>query len=134
MLFNGSIVVMMTASTLSTGSYDAAWQICVYWYVCFRTSMLSANSLQVHGRHPEQQSKARQLRQLLQGLSISWSSDRVLLRRHKKPYMDIFLSTWVLLAGGLVVALPAMLLNIKDTVPLEEDLKFTEEYRGCVGC
>jgi hypothetical protein len=46
---------------------------------------------------------------------------------YKKPYMDIFLSTWVLLAGSLVVALPVMLLKIKDTVPLEEDLKFTDE-------
>ena len=46
---------------------------------------------------------------------------------YKRPYMDIFLSSWVLLAGSLVIALPVMLLKIKDTVPLEEDLKFTDE-------
>jgi hypothetical protein len=41
--------------------------------------------------------------------------------------MDIFLSSWVMLAASLVIALPVMLLKIKDTVPLEEDLKFTDE-------
>jgi hypothetical protein len=66
---------------MSYGFYDAAWQTCVYWYVYPRTNMLSANSVQVHGRHLEQQSKARQLRRLLQGHSISWSSDRFSLRR-----------------------------------------------------
>jgi hypothetical protein len=45
----------------------------------------------------------------------------------KRPYMDIFLSSWVLLAGSLVIALPVMLLKIRDTVPIEEDLKFTDE-------
>ena len=45
----------------------------------------------------------------------------------KTPYMNMFLSSWILLAGSLVVALPVMLLKIKDTVPVEEDLKFTDE-------
>ncbi|CAN9090544.1 unnamed protein product [Alternaria sp. RS040] len=46
---------------------------------------------------------------------------------YKRPYMDIFLSSWVMLAASLVIALPVMLLKIKDTVPLEEDLRFTDE-------
>jgi hypothetical protein len=46
---------------------------------------------------------------------------------YKKPYMDILLSSWILLAGSLIVALPVMLLKIKDTVPIEEDLRFTDE-------
>jgi hypothetical protein len=45
----------------------------------------------------------------------------------KRPYMDIFLSSWVLLAGSLFIALPVMLLKIRDTVPIEEDLRFTDE-------
>jgi hypothetical protein len=45
----------------------------------------------------------------------------------KRPYMDIFLSSWVLLAGSLVIALPVMLLKIRDTVPVEEDLRFNDE-------
>lgn len=41
--------------------------------------------------------------------------------------MNIFASCWALLAGSLVVALPVLLLRIKDTVPLEEDLKLSDE-------
>lgn len=40
--------------------------------------------------------------------------------------MNLFASCWILLAGSLVIALPVMVWKIKDTVPLEEDLKFTD--------
>ncbi len=43
------------------------------------------------------------------------------------PYMNLFALSWVLLAGSLVIALPAMILETKDTVPVEGDLKFTVE-------
>lgn len=56
------------------------------------------------------------------GGAISWRVDAV-----KTPYMTQFVSCWVLLAGSLLCALPVMLLKIKDTVPIEEDLKFTDE-------
>jgi hypothetical protein len=56
------------------------------------------------------------------GGAISWRLDSL-----KTPYMNQLVSCWVLLAGSLVVALPVMLLKIKDTVPIEEDLKFTDE-------
>jgi hypothetical protein len=56
------------------------------------------------------------------GAAIIWRLDG-----YKVPYMNLFISCWVLLAGSLVVALPVMLLKIKDTVPIEEDLKFTDE-------
>ncbi len=56
------------------------------------------------------------------GAAIIWRLDGL-----KIPYMNIFASCWILLAGSLVVALPVMLLKIKDTVPVEEDLKFTDE-------
>jgi hypothetical protein len=56
------------------------------------------------------------------GAAIIWRLDE-----YKVPYMNLFISCWVLLAGSLVVALPVMLLKIKDTVPVEEDLKFTDE-------
>ena len=42
-------------------------------------------------------------------------------------YINMFASCWILLAGSLIVALPVMILKIKDTVPIEEDLKFTDE-------
>jgi hypothetical protein len=41
--------------------------------------------------------------------------------------MPLFISCWVLLAGSLVIALPVVLLKIKYPVPIEEDLKFTDE-------
>jgi hypothetical protein len=56
------------------------------------------------------------------GAAIVWRLDG-----YKVPYMNLFISCWVLLAGSLVVALPVMMLKIKDTVPIEEDLKFTDE-------
>jgi len=41
--------------------------------------------------------------------------------------MSELASTWALLAGSLVIALPVMLKTIRDTVPLEEDLKLSDE-------
>lgn len=43
------------------------------------------------------------------------------------PYMNLFASCWALLAGSLVIAAPVMLIKIKDTIPLSEDLKFSDE-------
>ncbi|KAL2436753.1 hypothetical protein ABEF95_014035 [Exophiala dermatitidis] len=43
------------------------------------------------------------------------------------PYMSLFASFWILLAGRLIVALPVVILKIKDTVPVEEDLKVSDE-------
>lgn len=56
------------------------------------------------------------------GAAIIWRLDGV-----NTPYMNLFASCWILLAGSLVIALPVMLLKIKDTVPVEEDLNFTDE-------
>lgn len=56
------------------------------------------------------------------GAAIIWRLDG-----KKVPYMNLFVSCWVLLASSLVIALPVMMLKIKDTVPLEEDIKFTDE-------
>ncbi len=54
--------------------------------------------------------------------AIIWRLDGL-----KSSFMNLFASCWVLLAGSLVIALPVMILKIKDTVPVEEDLKFTDE-------
>lgn len=56
------------------------------------------------------------------GAAIIWRLDGL-----KVPYMNMFVSCWILLAGSLVCALPVMVWKIKDTVPVEEDLKFTDE-------
>lgn len=43
------------------------------------------------------------------------------------PFMNLFASCWALLAGSLIVASPLIFTRIRDTVPIEEDLKFTDE-------
>ena len=58
------------------------------------------------------------------GAAVVWRLDGL---NSPPPYMNMFASCWVLLAGSLVIALPVMLLKIRDTVPVEEDLKFTDE-------
>jgi hypothetical protein len=56
------------------------------------------------------------------GAAIIWQSNG-----YKLPHMNLFISCWVLLAGSLIIALPVMILKIKNTVPIEEHLKFTDE-------
>ena len=41
--------------------------------------------------------------------------------------MNEFASNWALLAGSLVIAAPVIMNKIKDTVAIEEDLKFSDE-------
>ena len=55
------------------------------------------------------------------GAAIMWRLDSM-----NTPYMNIFASCWALLAGSLLFALPVILFKIKDQVPLEEDLEFTD--------
>lgn len=43
------------------------------------------------------------------------------------PYMTELGANWGLLAGSLIVAAPVIFLKIKETVPLEQDLKFSDE-------
>lgn len=56
------------------------------------------------------------------GAAIFWRVDGL-----RKPYNTIFGATWGLLAGALVIAAPVVWLKLQDTVPLEEDLKFSDE-------
>lgn len=56
------------------------------------------------------------------GAAIFWRVDGL-----GKSYNTIFGATWGLLAGALVIAAPVVWLKLKDTVPLEEDLKFSDE-------
>jgi len=58
------------------------------------------------------------------GAAVMWRLDGL-----KIPYMDEFASSWGLLAGSLLIALPVMLMTIKDTVSIEDDLKLSDETR-----
>ena len=41
--------------------------------------------------------------------------------------MNQFAANWALLVGGLIIAAPVILWKVKDTVPLEDDLVFSDE-------
>ena len=56
------------------------------------------------------------------GAAIMWRMDELGV-----SYVGMFGSCWGLLAGGLLIALPVILLKIKDSVSVEEDVKFTDE-------
>lgn len=58
------------------------------------------------------------------GAAIIWRLDGLGI-----PYINEFASSWALLAGSLLIALPVMLMTIKDTVPVEEDLKLSDETK-----
>ncbi|RII06053.1 hypothetical protein CUC08_Gglean009268 [Alternaria sp. MG1] len=105
--YGGPMVLYM-----SYGFYDAAWQTCVYWFM----GAISNNSR-----------KLANFAGFYKGIQSAGAAIVFRIDGYKRPYMDIFLSSWVMLAASLVIALPVMLLKIKDTVPLEEDLKFTDE-------
>ncbi|KAJ9149227.1 Major facilitator superfamily transporter [Pleurostoma richardsiae] len=94
------------------GAYDASWQTCIYWYM---------GALSNSGR------KAANMAGFYKGIqsagaAIFWRLDAL-----KKPYDTMFGATWGCLGGALVFAAPIIFLKIKDTVTLEEDLKFSDE-------
>ena len=43
------------------------------------------------------------------------------------PFLNIFASCWALLGGSLLIAAPLVWTKIRDTVPIEDDLRFTDE-------
>jgi hypothetical protein len=56
------------------------------------------------------------------GAAIIWRLDGIGI-----PYWNVFGSTWGLLGGSLLFALPVILMKVRDHVPIEEDLKFSDE-------
>jgi hypothetical protein len=56
------------------------------------------------------------------GAAVMWSLDN-----NNVSFMGEFASNWALLLGSLVFAAPVILLRIKDSVPIEEDLKDVDE-------
>jgi hypothetical protein len=56
------------------------------------------------------------------GSAVIWRLDS-----NNVALMSLLASCWALLVGGLILALPLILTKIKDHVPLEEDLKFSDE-------
>lgn len=94
------------------GFYDAAWQTCVYWFM----GAITNNSR-----------KLANFAGFYKGIQSAGAAIIFKLDDYKSPYMSLFASCWALLAGSLFIALPVILWKIKDTVPVEEDLKFSDE-------
>ncbi|KAF4591540.1 membrane protein [Ophiocordyceps camponoti-floridani] len=94
------------------GFYDAIWQTCIYWFM---------GSLSNSGR------KAANLAGFYKSIQSFGASIAYYMDGSKKEYNTIFGVTWGLLAGSLVFALPVVLYKIKDHVPVEDDLKFSDE-------
>ncbi|KAK3320510.1 major facilitator superfamily domain-containing protein [Cercophora scortea] len=94
------------------GFYDATWQTCIYWYM---------GALSNSGR------KAANLAGFYKGIQSAGAAVFWRLDGLKKPYDTMFGATWGLLGGALVFAAPVIWLKIKDTVSIEDDLKFSDE-------
>ncbi|KAK4225780.1 major facilitator superfamily domain-containing protein [Podospora fimiseda] len=92
--------------------FDAAWQTCIYWYM---------GALSNSGR------KAANLTGFYKGIQSAGAAVFWRLDGLQKPYDTIFGATWGLLGAALVFAAPVIWLKIKDTVSIEEDLKFSDE-------
>ncbi|KAF4780714.1 major facilitator superfamily transporter [Colletotrichum scovillei] len=94
------------------GFFDACWQTSIYWYMG-ALSNSSRKAANLAGFYKGIQSA---------GAAVFWRLDGV-----QTEYNTIFGATWGCLAGALVIGAPIIFLKIKDTVTVEEDLKFSDE-------
>ncbi|EEP76797.1 predicted protein [Uncinocarpus reesii 1704] len=94
------------------GFYDAAFQTCCYWFMGALTNN-SRKLANFAGFYKGIQSA---------GAAITWRMDDL-----NVSYKAYFGSTWGLLAGSLVVAAPVVFWKIKDSIDIEEDIKFSDE-------
>ncbi|KAG5651846.1 hypothetical protein H0H81_007222 [Sphagnurus paluster] len=88
------------------GLLDAMWQTTAYWLMGAMSND-PAKLAHFAGFYKSIQSA---------GAAGVWRADAV-----KIPYMNIFLSTWGLLAAGLVFALPMIHLRVKNTTTPEDE-------------
>lgn len=93
------------------GFYDAVWQTSIYWYMG-ALSNSGRKSANYAGLYKSFQSAAA---------AVWWDLDRRMV-----AFNSIFAATWASLGAGLLFAIPVIWLRIKDTVPVEDDLKFTD--------
>lgn len=111
------------------GFYGAAWQTRV-----FREASLSLNGgwsllkpARFMGAISNSSRKLANFAGFYKGIQSAGAAIIWRLVALSVSYMNLFTSCWILLAAILIVALPVMILRIKDIVPVEEDLKFTDE-------
>jgi MFS family permease len=94
------------------GMYDAVWQTCIYWYMG-ALSNSSRKNANMAGFYKGWQSA---------GAAVFWALDRPGV-----SFDALFGATWGVCAASLLIAAPVIFILIKDTTPLEDDLKFSDE-------
>ncbi|KAK2459749.1 hypothetical protein APHAL10511_008181 [Amanita phalloides] len=95
------------------GILDAMWQTTTYWLMGAMSND-PAKLAHFAGFYKSIQSA---------GAAGVWSADA-----HKKPFMNIFISTWVILVAGIIFALPMVYFRVKDhTDPEDEALAHVHE-------
>lgn len=94
------------------GFFDASWQTCVYWFM---------GSLTNNGR------KLANFAGFYKGIQSAGAAVVFAIDFDKLPFLNIFASCWALLGGSLLIAFPLICFKIRDHVPIEEDLKFSDE-------
>jgi len=88
------------------GLLDAMWQTATYWIIGAMSND-PAKLAHFAGFYKSIQSA---------GAAGIWSADGA-----KRPFMEIFISTWVLLVAGLLFALPMIYLRVKDHTDLKDE-------------
>ncbi|KAK0476536.1 hypothetical protein EDD18DRAFT_1088901, partial [Armillaria luteobubalina] len=91
------------------GILDAMWQTTAYWLVGATSNDLS--KLAFFAVFYKSVRPA--------GVAGIWHADTI-----KIPYMNVFISEWALLVGGLVFALPMVILHIKNHTDLDDETMF----------
>ncbi|KZT09028.1 MFS general substrate transporter [Laetiporus sulphureus 93-53] len=89
------------------GMLDAMWQTTAYW-IMGAMSNDPAKLANLTGFYKSLQSA---------GAAGVWRADAVGL-----PYLNIFISTWALLVGGLVCALPMIYMRVKDHTEASDEI------------
>ncbi|KZP08266.1 MFS general substrate transporter [Athelia psychrophila] len=88
------------------GLLDSMWQTTAYWLMGAMSND-PAKLAHFAGFYKSMQSA---------GAAGIWRGDAV-----KLPYMNVFLSTWILLVAGLVFALPMIHLRVKEHTMIEDE-------------
>lgn len=110
------------------GFFDACWQTCVYWYmVSLHHTNIAKLANTEQGAMTNNSRKLANFVGFYKGIQSAGAAVAFSVDAHKTPYMAEFASCWGLVAGSMVCALPVIWLTIKDTVTIEEDVKFSDE-------
>ncbi|KAK5957226.1 hypothetical protein OHC33_001597 [Knufia fluminis] len=94
------------------GFYDAAWQVTAYWLM----ASLTNNSR-----------KLACFAGFYKGIQSAGAAIASNIDARQVPFMTQFAINWGMLAGSVLIAAPIVIKYVRNTVPIEEDLKFSDE-------